>query len=666
MRQADRRWLRPLLLAVTLWLGVVRAAGAVDALDTRVLTPPQLQPQGDMAYLAQLQARAKDMALAQDAAWLTLLHYAQQPLTRHWRSLADDADFFNAPDGKTDAQAELEQTLAAFFDPRANRSGEQAARCRFAARWAWLSQRLAIDAERLPAVSCEAYDAWRRSLQARSVTMVFPAAYVNSPASMYGHTFLRLNLEGADADQPLLAYTISYAAEGVDQGGFLFALKGLVGLYPGIVSNAPYYVRIREYTHLENRDIWEYDLSLTPAEIDRLMAHAWELGHTRFDYYFFDENCSYQLLTLLDAARPGLGLSTHFTWWTIPVDTVRVMAEVPGLVAARRYRPSNSSELRYRALSLSEADRQRAMALAAGEDPKTLVADDDQRLQTTRTLELAERLAVWRASRGELDDDGLARIRTPLLALRARRAAAPELTVPEPAYAPEQGHRTARLDLSAGTRNGQAVSELTVRASYHDVMDPEAGYQRGAQIQFGSLTLMSQAGRGLRLEQFTPVDILSLAPQSAVGGGPSWKVRFGVSRAWGLTGEHTPLAWGVNGGPGKAWELGAPDAQGRDRAMAYLFLDNQLWRDSSRAVTPWRLGSGLQAGVLVDPAPTWRVQLDALERHFIGPGGREQALSLQSRWSLGVDDNLVARCDWQRRDRLTPVRQCLAGWQRYW
>ena len=127
-----------------------------------------------------------------------------------------------------------------------------------------------------------------------------------------------------------MSYAISYAAAGNEAEGMAFALKGLAGLYPGEFSNSPYYLRIRDYNDLENRDIWEYELNLTPPEIERLLAHAWELGPTRFDYYFFDENCSYHLLSLLDAARPSLKLSERFTWWAIPLDTVKAVAETPG------------------------------------------------------------------------------------------------------------------------------------------------------------------------------------------------------------------------------------------------------------------------------------------------------------------------------------------------
>ena len=64
----------------------------------------------------------------------------------------------------------------------------------------------------------------------------------------------------------------------------------------------PFYLKTQGYSNLESRDLWDYDLDLTPAQIAFLLKHAWEMGSTYSDYYFFTKNCSYQLLTLLEAA----------------------------------------------------------------------------------------------------------------------------------------------------------------------------------------------------------------------------------------------------------------------------------------------------------------------------------------------------------------------------
>ena len=107
--------------------------------------------------------------------------------------------------------------------------------------------------------------------------------------------------------------------------------------YRGFFSTIPYYLKVREYRDIENRDIWEYRLNFTEHRVRRLLMHAWELGNASFDYYFFKENCSYHLLALLDYADPTLHLADEFLFWTVPADTVRVIASKPGLVSDIAY-----------------------------------------------------------------------------------------------------------------------------------------------------------------------------------------------------------------------------------------------------------------------------------------------------------------------------------------
>ena len=74
--------------------------------------------------------------------------------------------------------------------------------------------------------------------------------------------------------------------------------------------------------------------------------HAWEMGNAYFDYFFFKENCSYHILSLLEYANPDLHLREQFHFWTIPADTVRIIVAQPGLVGATTYRPSRSTIIR--------------------------------------------------------------------------------------------------------------------------------------------------------------------------------------------------------------------------------------------------------------------------------------------------------------------------------
>lgn len=609
------------------------------------------------SYLLQLQQTARQQQLARQAAWLDLLHVKPHPLSGRQRSLADDPGFFLAVHGQEDPAAELDATLAAFFSTDARHALQQTAQCRFVARYQWLRQQLQFDPSRLPEQACSRYQDWRTGLDAASVTLVFPAAYVNSPASMYGHTFLRINPASRPKD-PLLSYAISYAAAGNEAEGMLFAFKGLAGLYPGIFTNAPYYLKIRDYSDLENRDIWEYDLALQPAELDRLLAHTWELGVTRFDYFFFDENCAYHLLSLLDVARPGLKLTDRFTWWAMPVDTVRAVAASPSLLAGIRYRPSNGSELTHRAELLPVAAVDAGRRLGDGELQPTayLAAGRITASEQAAVLELAERYVAYQAARGILSPQIAEQRRFQLLAARAPLPPLqPEPVPPRPATTPEAGHGTGRIDLAIGSRNGAAGGRLTLRPAYHDLTDPDTGFQPGAQIQFFQVEASLIQGEAARLERFTPVDIVSLAPDQGLQHNTSWKVRFGLARP---PTPAAPLAIEANGGPGQSWRLA-------NHALGYAFLDNQLWIDRTLD-RGWAIGSGPLLGLLWEGSQQQRLKLEWASRWHAGSRFRDDELRLINRWSLTRDDNIDVDCRYRRRDDASSERECWLAWQRYW
>src|SRR5690606_26511490 len=120
----------------------------------------------------------------------------------------------------------------------------------------------------------------------------------------------------------------------------------------------PYYMKVKEYRDIENRDIWEYQLNFSEKQIHRLLMHAWELGNAHFDYYFFKENCAYHILSLLEVADPILHLTDKFHFSTIPVDTIRLLVRQEGLVKDISYRPARSTLLKRKINVLSEKEVQ--------------------------------------------------------------------------------------------------------------------------------------------------------------------------------------------------------------------------------------------------------------------------------------------------------------------
>jgi hypothetical protein len=585
----------------------------------------------DNAYLNELVEQAREKNLAQRAEWLNLLHYKPYVYRTGTHSLADDPAFFNAPDGKSDAAAELEATLAVFFSTAEETDKVQNPQCRFIARYHWLKEELHFDPARMREQSCKRFDQWHAALDPYQITLVFPAAYLNNPASMYGHTLLRIDAKDQDERTRLLAYSISYAANTDETSGLVFAVKGLFGGYPGLFAITPYYIKVREYSDIENRDVWEYQLTLTPPEIDRLLMHTWELGPTRFDYYFFDENCAYHLLSLLEVARPGLKLTDQFRWWAIPSDTVRAVAEQPGLVKRVVYRPATATIIRRRLADMED----RQSDLAKGLVERKIPASDDRLRelspqQQARILELAYDYATYRSASGR-DTTTPAQMHELLLA-RSRLEVPPQRPeVPVPVVRPDQGHKTSRLALGAGSRGGRRFEEINLRPTYHDLMDDDGGYTRGAQIEFFNMRWRHYRGDdGLRLEEFTPLNIVSLSPRDDFFIPTSWKVSFGWTRKH-FSNDHEPLVFRVSGGPGLAFNL--PGTH-EGKSVYYGFLETAL-DVGQRFDGGYALGAGPVAGWLTDISDRWRVNLYARSlRYGLGEAHNARELTLEQRYSL--------------------------------
>lgn len=533
------------------------------------------EARADAAYLDDLIASAEAQGLATAPAWQTLGHYRPAWLGQGQESLIDSESFFLAADGKRDPASELEATLAAFFAPaEPGRDAElQHPQCRFIARYRWLKERLDFDPARLPEQACTEFDAWLSTIDATSVTLIFPAAYLNNPASMFGHTLLRFDRPDQTEETRLLSHAVNYGAWTGTDNGVLFAVLGLTGGYAGTYSVEPYYELVKRYSDLENRDIWEYQLDFSPAEVERMLAHLWELQDQHSDYYFFDENCSYQLLFLLDAARPELDLVGDFDLHVIPADSVRSVMQREGLLRHTVFRPSGETRLQQGLAAMPPADRELVRELASGQlaaEQATSSGLPPPRLAAV--LELAEASVTHELRAGDLERDVAAPRAWSLLAARSRIAeAADRPPVPVPATRPDQGHGSARLAAGIGVRDGDIFEALRLRPAYHDGLDPAGGFARGAAIEALDIELRHyQDDNSLVLDRFTAVRISSLTPRDELIRPISWRLDFGLERMRVERGDTKGALVGVaEGGAGYSYGFGQ---QGVWSAMADLGL----------------------------------------------------------------------------------------------
>ena len=325
-----------------------------------------------------------------------MLHYKGTWLGGY-ESEADGMDFFNAPDGKTNPKAELIATLRSFFkEPSSLKPKEEHPQCNFSARYKWLKRELSIAPDQLPKADCTRMEGWLDQLDPRSVTLVFASFYMNNPASMFGHTFLRIDSKSKNNRQTLSNYGVNYAAT-VDNGSMLlYAFKGLFGYFKGEFTVFPYYLKVQEYSNWESRDLWEYELNFDPDQIDYLLRHLWELGGTHFDYYYLQENCSYHMLTILEVANPDLELSDDFIFSVQPADTIKILAEQKGLISKVTYRPAILSRMRHKTEQMSDGEKGVLYSLVDNAD--SLQEDSYLQLTTPQKALVLDAYQIGRAS----------------------------------------------------------------------------------------------------------------------------------------------------------------------------------------------------------------------------------------------------------------------------
>jgi len=480
----------------------------------------------------QLQNQAKKQQLWKQIEWINLLHYEGHGETpEDYENPIRDKHFFLAENGAENAESELLATIAGFYDTALK--DDLNPQCRFVARLNWLTQELTIDRTTLPTVHCEKYLKWRTNVQPKSVTLIFPTYHLNSPSSMYGHTLLRLD-------------------PGEDQGesSFLYTYRGLAGGYDGVFITDHYFKKIQEYNRIEHRDIWEYRLNLTAEETERMVTHLWELQDINFDYYFFDENCSYRLLELLEVARPGVELTNEYIVTAIPIDTVKAIQKT-GMIESLEYRPARATTISYMLRQIPE--QQHEIVIQLSEDIETSKSPSFTSLSTDEQRKIIEIAYKYlRYQQSEVRDPAISKRSFQLLKLRNKYPVSKPADVPAP-VSPDKGHGSKRASFALGKRLDNYYGEFGFKMSYHDLEDNEEGFLQGAQINMGSLQIRAEENESISLYKLDIIDIFSLAPRTPFFKPMAWRIYTGFERQF--TKGVDQLGYHVTGGGGGNWKF---------------------------------------------------------------------------------------------------------------
>ena len=254
--------------------------------------------------------------LADSPEWLKLLHY-QQKTFGGYQGLVENEDFYVHKNGRNDSLAEFEAEVKEF-------SKNEGRKCDFPARFELLKKHNLVSGN---LDNCEEYQHFIGDVKPSGITVLFTNAYMNNPASLFGHTLIRIDTKRKGTQ--MLAHGTNFGADSGTEFGFMFAFKGLLGGYQGVYSISPYWTIINEYNNIENRDIWEYKLNLTDEEQIKFVNHLYEMLRARIRYYFLSKNCSYMVLELIEAVRPEIDITSPYkNMWVIPLDTLKTIKTV--------------------------------------------------------------------------------------------------------------------------------------------------------------------------------------------------------------------------------------------------------------------------------------------------------------------------------------------------
>ena len=554
-------------------------------------------------------------ALAQTSAWQKLLFFPR----RLWgpkRSVLADLGFFADPHGRLDARAEI-HTFVHELERSPKVTSDQHLACRFPARTLWLKEQLGFRLDAVKLSECEAFQTWFSHRARSGLSIVFSSYFLNNPASMFGHTFLRMRRKQVEDHQDsFFDDAVNFAANPTSMNPLFYAYAGLTGKFGGRFSLMPYFQKLQEYNSHESRDLWEYELNFSQKEIDFLFAILWEAGQFDIPYFYLDENCSFLLIMLLEAASPKIDIAKNFRFFTAPADTLIDLAKIPGLVERVTYRPASRMvfETRFAQLNRDEKkvldniildkksflkpeDLEEVLNCCVGESRKKILD------AIIAFIHFDEKLVLDQKPKKHLDLLENSRLLRSQIPLKTSPVSLSDIS--QPPVPPHTSNYTSRFGLglwqqriskAVGSNSFQKHTLLIVEAApaLHELVSPPRGLPADLELQM--LTLRAAlSSEKISLQEAILFRSVSLNPIGGFEMKPSWALDLAYKEtALCVDGGLACAGFELGGSGGMSWPVST--SWGSFRLFTFALLAPVLTRDLSLKI---KLGNW--SGLWVDP-----------------------------------------------------------------
>jgi len=334
------------------------------------------------------------LTLSQSSQWQKLLHL--KPSNNN-QSYIISSDYSLNKSRINSPIDELQATITAFNQPVTNiATVDKHAQCRFPARLLLIKKHLSPEEiGALPKINCLRYQHWRQEIDVSSISVVFASGYMSNPASMYGHLFLKLNKAKTSTNSSnLLNASLNYGAIVPNaENPITYMIKGIFGGYDAGYSDQQFYKHQHNYGNVELRDLWDYQLALTPEDINLLVAHIWELLGNKFDYFFIDENCAFHIAKLLELVLSE-PLINDDSLWVLPSSVAKGLShniyQQRSLVSSVSFIPSSETILHNNVQQLPREHH--AIAQTLVNDNFNFNHSDYQQLSNSKKISIVESL----------------------------------------------------------------------------------------------------------------------------------------------------------------------------------------------------------------------------------------------------------------------------------
>lgn len=481
-------------------------------------------------------------ALSMTQQWKALGHY--EKVLIGYQSSISSPQFFVAANGSTQPLEELKATIFLF------NQGPADAFCKYPARYLFLRQKQLVREINFTA-ECNEYREYVTDLPVKQISLVYASGFLGNPASMFGHLLLRLDLGQSSA---LLDNTFNFGAIVPPQDNKLtYIAKGVSGGYVSRFSDEPFYHHSNVYNEDELRNIWEYSLALTPDQISLLLAHRFELQNELFDYYFFTENCAYQLAVLLELVTDQPILASKYPW-VLPIDVITALNDSsPSIIRSYQREPSRQQKFYDRFNQLSKSSQIAANEFIDGQETlENIVASFKDEIEKKRFIEvMLDYFSYLEIRQKSLTVQQTAQRQSLLMARFAMQTGAAEwdnITV----LAPHQTQRPSMLRVAHVQHETEPETQLIIKGSYYDelsINEPENNFSALETMNFAFSDAEPHIFKSLDL-----VNIRNIKPDSTLVMGDesyAWSFKFGYQPA---EEQCTDCGVGyISGGIGKAF-----------------------------------------------------------------------------------------------------------------